>query len=624
MVACGVCSAIAATIAATVSLPAGSAMQQSFRVDTNAVVLSVSVLDRQRQPIIGLQENDFEVLEDGKPVRIVAFTPIEFQDASQQDTWTRQFTSDVESNDIEPRRFIVIVIDDATIDFDPGAVRLARDIANRTIDRLGPEDRAAIVYTYLGRNQSFTADRSRLRAAVDSFVPHPNPIGCALRSGGGCDVSTLANVATSLRDAPSSRKILIYIGGGRNLAAMTDKALSSVDDVFSRFPAVGAMLTALQQANVTVYAFDPHGLRTRQPGADVRGSAAARPVMSPPPNELLRSFADSTGGRAFTDMNVPTKGVDDVFEENRSYYLIGFVSQFANDGRFRKLRVRVKGDAAVRARTGYIASHVAADGTGRASGASPLRAAIGKGLPSRGLQLRATAGVFPIAKRREGDILLVVGVLPESRGHDSDSSLVGARRVVDLTAIAFDRSGRERAMVTQKIELGRRPSRTPALPYETALKVRLPPGDYEVRIGAESGGRVGTVFLDVDIPVFSPDLLSATGILLGNPLPLTASNPASDLLPIRPTTVRDFQQTDQIAAFLRLHQSRRGQPTTAVARILNEHDRIVFEEKAEFPSEVDWLVDLPLRRLTVGEYLLSMQVSRGVDHLRRTVRFRIR
>ena len=85
----------------------------------------------------------------------------------------REIGPDVASNRVDARRAVVIVMDDvqATPAADP-LIPLAKTIANAAIDGLGPTDLAAVVYVLnRGRGQEFTLDRTRLRAAVDRFVP---------------------------------------------------------------------------------------------------------------------------------------------------------------------------------------------------------------------------------------------------------------------------------------------------------------------------------------------------------------------------------------------------------------------------------------------------------------------
>src|SRR5690349_9700450 len=78
--------------------------------------------------------------------------------------WMRDIAPDVGTNqDLQERRLFLIVIDDAAIQANVFAMKSVREVAKRTIDRFGPSDLAAVVFTRDNRNsQDFTADRARL------------------------------------------------------------------------------------------------------------------------------------------------------------------------------------------------------------------------------------------------------------------------------------------------------------------------------------------------------------------------------------------------------------------------------------------------------------------------------
>src|SRR5688500_7832104 len=61
-------------------------------------------------------------------------------------------------------------MDDVTIQASVDALNSARQTARRVIERFGPSDLAAVIFTLDNRGaQDFTADRARLFAAVDKF-----------------------------------------------------------------------------------------------------------------------------------------------------------------------------------------------------------------------------------------------------------------------------------------------------------------------------------------------------------------------------------------------------------------------------------------------------------------------
>jgi VWFA-related protein len=163
---------------------AQSGPQVPFRAGIEVVRLDVSVLGKDRQPIRGLTAADFTVLENGKPQPIVAFSSVDIPTVPLPSApWMRDVGSDVATNTLDTRRVVVIVMDDGMTESDPGTAKTAKVIARNVIDRLGPNDLAAVVFTFQGRSQNFTTDHSRLIAAADSFIPKfgatPHPMSAA-------------------------------------------------------------------------------------------------------------------------------------------------------------------------------------------------------------------------------------------------------------------------------------------------------------------------------------------------------------------------------------------------------------------------------------------------------------
>src|SRR3954468_21420886 len=271
--------------------PAQQSPLPTFRTGIDVVQIDVTVLDRDRQPVRGLSAEDFTILDKGKPQPIVAFSPVDVPaPLSSVAPWMRDAPLDVVSN-AENRRLVAIVMDDAYAKFEPDVTKRAKQIARNAIDQLGPGDLAAVVFTFLGRGQNFTADRSQLVQAIESYTPKMTgsmgpPAICDPKLGRSCDVESLATVASTLATAPPGRKIVLLISGGRAFTFGEIGAPSTRNEASELMKLFGD----LQRANVTVYAYDAHGLETDGSMLD---------------KESLYSFAESTGGRAVAFRNNP-------------------------------------------------------------------------------------------------------------------------------------------------------------------------------------------------------------------------------------------------------------------------------------------------------------------------------
>jgi len=140
-----------------------------------------------------------------------------------------------------------------------------------------------------------------------------------------------------------------------------------------------------------------------------------------------------------------------------------------------------------------------------------------------------------------------------------------------------------------------------------------------------------SVYTYVDVPNFDKEPLSLSGLVLdATPAVLSAPrNAFADLLPVSMTAARRFAHADRVRAFVRVHQAA-GKPaeqTTMTARITDTSGQEVLNEVTTLAPErfaagrgADYRVDLPLERLSSGEYLVTVEASKGQLIARRGVR----
>ena len=131
-----------------------------------AVQLSVIVTDREGNPVSGLTEDDFEILEDGKPRSITTFAAV---DIPIERVERAVAAPDVLSNERPPGRLYVIALDQMS-----ATARCARARFSGSSSRqyLGPNDTAAVVLITGGLRESgqeFTSNPRLLLNAIDKF-----------------------------------------------------------------------------------------------------------------------------------------------------------------------------------------------------------------------------------------------------------------------------------------------------------------------------------------------------------------------------------------------------------------------------------------------------------------------
>jgi len=594
--------AIAVAVSAVIyaQTPSPSEQLPTFRIGVDVVELDVTVLDKDRHPVKGLTAADFTVLEKGKTQPIVAFSAVDVPaPTASAALWMRDAPIDVVSN-AENRRLVTIVMDDAYTRLEPDIMKRAKQIARTAIDQLGPEDLAAVVFTFLGRSQNFTSDRAQLVQAIDSYTPKMTasagpPVAC-MPNHRSCDVETLATVASSLTTAAPGRKIVILISGGRKFAFGTIGDPSSRSESFD----LVRLFSDLQRANIAVYAYDAHGLEVDSSMID---------------KESLYSFAESTGGRAVANTNDPVSFVTDAFRESSTYYFIGFrTTPSSSRNEFRKVDVKVnRPGLQVHTRNGYFPPLANI----------PARPEVINGLPGGDLHLYATASSVAVPERREAEVIVAARIDPADQ--------TAAMRSVELTAMAIDSDGKAHGRQQQTITINPRGDSflQPDLPAHLPLR----PGRYTIRVAANSAGKSGSVFVDIEVPDFAKELLSASGLMLqprpGAPI---TDKVIADLVPVMPTTYRQFLTSDDVGVFLRIYQGGKGKivPVRVSAKVRDEQNGVRSTQEAVLETadfsvarSADYRVSLPLAHLSPGGFLLEVEAQSGTRRVQRTARFSV-
>ena len=135
----------------------------TFQVEVDYVDVDVVVTDERGNFVRDLDRDDFELLEDGKPVKIDTFSVVEIPVERHDQTafGGRSVAEDVRSNrSTLAGRFYVIVLDDMGTSplRSPYVIKAARQFVQQ---HFASNDTAAVVYTSGRRDraQEFTSDR---------------------------------------------------------------------------------------------------------------------------------------------------------------------------------------------------------------------------------------------------------------------------------------------------------------------------------------------------------------------------------------------------------------------------------------------------------------------------------
>ena len=270
-----------------------------IRVNTELVVLNVTVTDKAGQYVPGLHLSDFTIFEDGKQVSPEL----------------------ISSFSVHESPFASVVLLDTSGSME-SRLSLARSAAIRFLDRLRDEDVAA-VYKFdskVEQVQEFSSGRDLA------------PMAYGVKATGLTTLNdAIVDAAKALASRPEKRKAIVVLSDGQDTfsKASADKAIESA-------LAVGASIYAVDMS-----ASNGSSARNRQSAA------------------VLRDFAEKSGGRFVATPGGPA--LRDAFasigDELGHQYTIAFRPlNRTRDGKWHKLDVKSsRSDLEMRSRKGYRA-----------------------------------------------------------------------------------------------------------------------------------------------------------------------------------------------------------------------------------------------------------------------------
>jgi Ca-activated chloride channel homolog len=285
-------------VAVLASVASVAAIEQPiFRSSVRTVPVYATATDSGGRLVPDLGVDDFEILDNGKPVTVTSF-----------------------SNDPQPFTAVVMLDTSASM---TEHLKLLNQASEQFLMRLLPVDKAQVgaFNDKLQLSGSFTSDRDDLIAALDELQ-----FGNATRLWDGLGFSLDA-----LKGVDGRRVVLLFTDG---------------DDTASKLR-FGDALARARDEEVMVYTI----------GLSVEFFNGVRQVRSRP-DRNLRRVSEETGGGSFelqkSDMLAST--FTRVAQELRSQYLLAFTPETL-DGKPHKLEVRVKRPGVtVRARKSYLAA----------------------------------------------------------------------------------------------------------------------------------------------------------------------------------------------------------------------------------------------------------------------------
>ncbi len=645
----------------------------TFKVEINYVEIDANVTDAQGTFVRSLTRDDFQLVEDGKPQALTAFSmvdiPIERVDPPLFSK--AAIPPDVVSNrtPFEGRVF-VLVLDDLHTRFTQTA--RARAAARQFVERyIGANDLVAVVNTSgYGRSmQDFTGNRqlalkaidaamgnkadSSTQAALQDYYMNRDTPGAASNVNASFNemqrynnarnaMRTLKNLADFMAGMRGRRKAVVYFSEGVNYNVTDPFNNPHATDVQRE---IRDLVAAATRANVNVYSVDPRGVTTgmedaiEMGGFPVDGSIRSSDLMAEMrlEQDSLRVVADETGGFAVLNQNDFRDGFSRILQDNSSYYVLGYdPTNEKLDGRFRNVQVKVlKPGLKVRARRGYVAplplkKDKPVKGSPEERTSPALKDALDSPIAISGLTISAFAAPF---KGTGANDAIAMAIEVDGGSFTFTTTPAGSfADDLEVTLFAADANGKIRDGAHDVINLALKPQTHEIVRqgvFRVIRRIQVPPGKYQLRIGAREsgGGKVGTVIYDLDAPDFSKGALAMSGIAVasasGSRFPTASPDPSvnefKDVLPAPPSASREFPRGDTLAVFAEVYDNVPKTPhrVEIQATVLSDDGRVVHTTSDERKSDelhgatggYGYTTRIPLAALAPGRYVLRLTAT---------------
>jgi VWFA-related protein len=325
--------------------PTESATSSSGR----RITLDVVVTDKSGKPVPGLRQQDFTVLDDKQPQKILSFSAT---DETGEATGSPQQ--------------VILLVDAVNNSFDGvGYERLQLDKFLRQDGGRLPNPTSLVLLTDTSQGQSvITRDGNALMNVLNSNQSGLRSISRSQGFYGDADrvqlsLGSLEGLASHVATEPG-RKLLIWLSPGWPLLSGPEVELSAKDQQML-FHTVVSLSTELREARITLYSVDPLGVadggsfRTLYYESFLKGVSSAKQVQNG--NLGLQVLAAQSGGRVLNSSNDIAKSMASCLLDAKSFYTLSFDSPPADHpNEYHSLQIKIsKPGLTARTRTGYYA-----------------------------------------------------------------------------------------------------------------------------------------------------------------------------------------------------------------------------------------------------------------------------
>jgi VWFA-related protein len=310
----------------------------TLQVQTPVVLTDVTVTDKHGNPVTGLTEGDFRILDNGKPQKLGSFEEHREQLAKLAETSARPGNFSNGYLHHPPAQVNVILFDTTTIGI-ADQMYLFQQM-KQFVDNL-PAGEPVAVFTRWGdvavELATFTDDHEALMTAIQRAIPRLQQPGAWMAS----DLDTLQQMALYLNQVPGRKNLLWFTGGSRLLLGL-NPIMIPMDPAARR-----ALYDVLEAQRIAIYPIDARGLTV------VFGKAAMAVAMQ---QMQMRQDAEATGGTAYVNTNGLALTAQHIVGTDGNYYTLTYSpNDLKNDATWHRVELKLaRRDYQLSYRHGYF------------------------------------------------------------------------------------------------------------------------------------------------------------------------------------------------------------------------------------------------------------------------------
>ena len=556
-----------------------------FRSGVKLVLVDVSVTGADDQPLTDLAVTDFELTEDGLAQKVEQAQLIQLDGQPRGGAEALEIRSqdhalaEAGRDDV---RIFAIFMDDYHLDKFPQEMQpLKKGLSEFLGPMMGPQDLVTVMNPITPLSALvWTRDRDKLirgikiyEGRMDNFIGRSvleesqNYTRNIFRVRSQVVISALQALVMHLSGLREGRKTILFVS--RGIPLLFD---ISLETEFS------AMLREANRGNVIIHTLDPRGLGQ---GISV--------------HDTLYRMASETGGQAIVNTNDLSRGLRRVVQDASHHYLLGYApTREINDGKFHRIVVKVKrkGAHAV-SRKGYWSPTVEEMTPKTAEAIEP-----------------AVSGAITTLQARRDDRVVHV----ETGFAKGPAGM--ARMTTMWRPVAGFKDRTERLLVEARAEGGASFASTESTVAPDGAGVAtldVPAGAVTIRFTAH--GASGDVVDRWEVAITVPDMSGAT-MAISTPAFVRARTTAAFQALRRgdagvPSPDREFHTTDLVVVRASVSVAE-GDAPQVVADVLTRQGKVLVSLPTTVIGGVHQ-VDLPVRSLALGEYVLRFVASRGAQ-----------